>query len=54
MPVARPQYGRKPGPSVIPATPPSRKDAAKAREDLFRRTSLDAAVAVAVVISSVG
>jgi hypothetical protein len=32
MPVARPAYGRKPGPSVVPATPLSRKQAAKAME----------------------
>jgi hypothetical protein len=54
MPVARPQYGRKLGPSVVPATPLCGKAAAKANADLARKTSLDAAVAVAVVLTSIG
>ena len=54
MPVARPQYGRRPGPSVVPAKPLSRKAAAKANADLARKPTLDATVAVAVVLPSLG
>ena len=44
MPVAKPAYGRKPGPSVVPATPISRKAAAKAKEDAARQAAIAAAV----------
>ena len=52
MPVARPQYGRKPGPSVLPPAPLSKKEAkAKAQ-----KAAADAAVAVAIttIFTSVG
>jgi hypothetical protein len=53
MPVPRPAYGRKPGPSVTPPDPRAQRAAAKVTADLAQRAVRDGAVATVILTSTI-